>query len=298
MLDTLGSPGNDNVKNIADIRHAIDRALAADDGNPKALMIKAIDRVGIIDGIASLKVSPLGHFEEFEKLAEQANSSRPTDCGCEAIIYSQVLGGMGRFGTAMPLMRKVIANDPSDNYTRAALVFALSGLGRDSDAGQVLDDARKDWPDSTPLNNAALILAVERQDWVAAKKAFAAAKFGHKDQAEPLLNALASGNRSQIDSLVAPIFATDPRSINWQIFVLLAASGHDPQTANLLRADAKISSVFPLAIAWTRSFKGVRATPEFAALMKDLNLPAYWRQSGHRPDVCQGAAPEPFCAMI
>lgn len=298
MLGSLGNPGNDNAKTLADIRHALDRALAVDDGNPKALMLKAADKLGTFDGLAASKLTPLGHFEEFEKLAERANSSRPTDCGCEASIYSQILGGTGRVGTAMPLMRKVIANDPSDNYTRAGLVFALSGLDRDSDAGQVLDDARKDWPDSTPLNDASLILAIERRDWMAAKKAFPAAKFPHKDQAAPLLDALASGNRGQIDALVAPLFAADPQSISLSMFLLLAASGHDSQTANLLRTIVAKGSVFPLSIAWTRSAKGVRATPEFARLMKDLNLPAYWRQSGHRPDVCQGATPEPFCAII
>jgi DNA-binding winged helix-turn-helix (wHTH) protein/Flp pilus assembly protein TadD len=42
----------------------------------------------------------------------------------------------------------------------------------------------------------------------------------------------------------------------------------------------------------------MRADPRFLALVTDLGLMAYWRNSGTRPDVCKIASPPPFCAAI
>lgn len=298
-LQDLGQPGNDNAKTMTDIRHAIDQALAVDDGNPKALMLKALDQLGVADAIAASRIMPLGHFRQFEALAEQANSSRPTDCGCEASIYAQLLMGSGRITAALPLVRKVISNDPSDNYSKTALILSLSSLGRDSEARQFLDDSQKDWPDSKGLGNAALSLAIERRDWAAAKVALpTASKFPHKDQAATLIDALQSGNRGQIDSIATLLFAAQPDSIRPPIIHLLSTTGHEAQLIALLRLTVAKNNLFALTPAWSPSLRAVRARPEFAQLMKDLNLPTYWRQSGHRPDVCQGASPEPFCAVI
>jgi hypothetical protein len=50
--------------------------------------------------------------------------------------------------------------------------------------------------------------------------------------------------------------------------------------------------------AWTPTLKGTRSQPEFVALVRKYNLPAYWKQTGHRPDICKSANDEPVCKLI
>jgi hypothetical protein len=79
---------------------------------------------------------------------------------------------------------------------------------------------------------------------------------------------------------------------------LVAATGHDKELADHFAKSVAKYGAWGLSLAWTPELKATRARPEFVALVKKMNLPAYWRQPGHRPDICQGANDEPVCGLI
>ena len=302
QMGMLGEPGNDLDSVRTDLRKSYRRALEIDKDNPKALILKAADTLGFMGRDRSpTLLTPLGDFEEFDRLALLANNVRPSDCGCEAIIYGQMLQSFGRLDASLLYFRKVIANDPSNLFSRARVAMSLAAIGRDDEAIQLLDQAQKSWPDSKRLHHATMMIAIGRKDWAKARAELPLAiNFPGKDNVAALLDAVQSGNRAAIDAAARPLAAMIGKRGTYSSAgaVMLVAAGHEAEVAAALRAGGKTDGLFALFDAWLPGMAPMRAQPDFAVLAKQLNLAGYWRLPNHLPDACQGTAPEPFCGMI
>ncbi|HVH49713.1 MAG TPA: TIR domain-containing protein [Sphingomicrobium sp.] len=276
-------------------REAYERALEIDPDNPKATMLKALDVFGLQTN------EPLRNFAEFERLATKANNTRPSDCGCEAKLYRDALILTGRFDAALPLLNRIIANDPGATYTMLLRAYVLDGLGRTSEAKRAVDDLNRAWPGSREGLSAGLTHALATGDWATAKKlAPKVDVFPGQAQAPALLDAIQAGNRAAIDGAVAPMIAGLDQidSVSFPMIGLIAAAGKDRELAGGFAKAAAKYGAWGLTKAWAPQLKGARAQPEFIAVVKKYNLPAYWKQSGHRPDICLGQNDEPVCKLI
>ena len=69
-------------------------------------------------------------FEEFDRLAKEANEARPSDCGCEAHIYKDILITTGRYEDALVYLDRIIANDPASAFSLAQKSYVLACLLR------------------------------------------------------------------------------------------------------------------------------------------------------------------------
>jgi tetratricopeptide (TPR) repeat protein len=276
-------------------REAYEKALALDPDNPKATMLKALDVLGL------QSTGPLRNFEEFARLAEKANNARSSDCGCEAKLYRDVLLLTGRFSDSLPYINRIIANDPSANFTMRLKEYVLNGLGRTSEAKPAVDELTEQWPGSPPAHAAAFGHAFATRDWTSAKAlAPKLSPFPGHDRAQALIDALQTGNRAAMEIAVAPMVAGlgQVDSVNPQMLSLVAATGHDKELADSFAKAVGKYGAWGLGLAWVPELKLARARPEFIALVKKLNLPAYWRQAGQRPDICKDGKDEPVCKLI
>lgn len=300
QLGMLTETGADLDSVRAGIRTAYGKALDLDPDNQKALIIKATDVLGVM-GRGPTLLTPLGNFEEFDRLAMLANNVRPSDCGCEAIIYGQVLQAFGRAEASLPYFRKVVANDPSNLYSLARVAMNLSALGRDDEAHQLLQQAQESWPTSRRVHYAATIIAIAHKDWARARTELPlTGPFPGKDKVAALVEALQSGNKAAIDAAVQPLAAMIGRQTTYSApgAVALVAAGRQADVAAALLARGKQLGVFALNDAWLPGMATMRTEPAFIALVKQLNLAGYWRLPDHRPDACSGGASEPVCNLI
>jgi tetratricopeptide (TPR) repeat protein len=276
-------------------REAFERALAIDPDNAKATMLKALDVFGLGTN------EPLRNFAEFDRLATKANDTRPSDCGCEAKLYRDALILTGRLDDALPLINRIIANDPGATWTMASKAYVLDGLKRTSEAKRAVDDLSQAWPGSMESYAASLNHALVTGDWAAAKDLVLKIDvFPGQAQAPALIDAIRSGNRTAIDQAVAPMIAglDQVDSVSRPMVLLIAAAGKDRELAGGFVKAADKYGAWGLNNAWTPTLKGTRSQPEFVALVRKYNLPAYWKQTGHRPDICKSANDEPVCKLI
>lgn len=274
---------------------AVNKALAVEPDHPKATMLKAMYVVGIQSNV------PLRNFAEFEALATKANKARPSDCGCEAKLYTQYLWATGRFSESMTYTNRIIANDPSATFWMRAKQYVLDALGRTSEAQSLVTDLDGDWPGDRQAIAATFDHAVNTKDWATAKALAPKLKvFPGQSQVPALIDAIQSNNLSDMDSNVAPLIAalSDPDSANSSMLPLIAATGHERELLGGLQTAANKYGAWAFTDSWTPAMKSVRAQPEFVALVKKYNLPAYWRLSDHRPDICKDGRDEPVCKLI
>lgn len=82
------------------------------------------------------------------------------------------------------------------------------------------------------------------------------------------------------------------------MLMLIGASGNEKPLLGYFAKSMEKYGAWGFSLAWTPDLKTVRSMPEFVALAKQYNLPSYWRQPGHRPDICQGGNDEPLCKLI
>ena len=286
----------------AEVREAYGKALDLDPDNQKGLILKALDRVGLLgrDGAKSLFV-PLDNFAEFEKLALLANNVRPSDCGCEAIIYGGTLAEFGQLDESLTYVRKVIANDPSNMFAQWYLAVTLAALGRDYEASQALDAAQTSWPDSKRLINASVVLALSQRDWAKALEIVSKQKeFPGKAELVPLLEAAKAGNAAGVAASAKNMSASISKldSIPAIPAMTLSLTGHEAELVPQFVRLTERNGVDALKVAWLPGMQAFRARPEFIQAAKRANLYAYWRQPNHLPDACKEGSQEPFCKLI
>lgn len=276
-------------------REAYRKALAIDPKNPKALMLKAID---VLDGYPG---RPLRNFEEFDRLAKEANEARPSDCGCEAQIYRDILFMTGRYDDALVYLNRIIANNPASLFNLAQKSYVLAALGRSSEARLLIDDMKQDWPGAKHTVAAEFSFAVANKDWATARALAPKLRpFPGQDHAQALIDALKAENRTAIDAAVAPMVAGLDQidSISAPLLSLIAAAGRNREIAqHWIKATDKYGG-YGFYFAWNPDLKAARAEPEFLNLLRRYDLPGFWRVAGHRPDICKAANPEPFCKLI
>jgi hypothetical protein len=87
-------------------------------------------------------------------------------------------------------------------------------------------------------------------------------------------------------------------SVTPAMLSMIAAAGQEKALADGFAKAAVKYGAWGLLLAWSPDLKAARAQPEFIGLVKKFNLPGYWRQPGHRPDICQGGNDEPVCKLI
>lgn len=296
----LAEPGADMDRVRIDIRKSYGKALDVDPDNQKALIIKAGDTVGFM-GRGQTMLTPLGNFDEFDRLALLANNVRPSDCGCEAIIYGQMLQSFGRLDASLPYFRKVVANDPSNLFALTRVAMNLSAIGRDDEALQVLKRGQESWPNSKRIHYATMIIAIAHKDWdkVRAELPLTGA-FPGKDKVVALVEALQSGNKAGIEVAARPLVQMIGKQATYSsaAAVTLVVAGHQAEVAAALRAAGKQKGLLALIDAWLPGMAPMRAEPDFIALAQQLNLAGYWKLPNHRPDACSGGASEPVCNLI
>ena len=285
----------ENEASAGPFREAYRKALSIDPENPKAMMLKALDIVGL------QTVEPLRNLAQFEQLATAANKARASDCGCEAKLYRDVLILTGRFADSLPYINRIIANDPGARFTMQIKAYVLDGLGRTSEARPAVEELNEAWPGSREAYAAAFGHALATHDWPSAKALAPKLRpFPGHAQAPALVDAIQSGNRAAIDVAVAPMVAglAQVDSVTPAMLSLIAAAGQEQALADgFVKATAKYGA-WGFLLAWSPELKRARAQPEFIALVKKFNLPGYWRQPGNRPDICNSGTEEPVCKLI
>lgn len=280
----------------AKFQNAISKALETDPGNPKATMLKAVDTLGVIR-----PTFPLKNFDEFEAMAVQANEARPTDCGCEAQIYSAMLAGSGRQEDALKYLDRTIANDPANQFTRAWKTAILMDLGRMGEAGALVDDLKASWPGGNGTLMAEFIYALANRNWDGARAAAGRSQaFPGQPQAVALIDALEAGNAPAIAEASEPIVGAFGRAPYYHPMTgyLLGMAGRDKEVAAVFAKQMEKYSLWGLPGAFSAPMKGARAQPEFLNMIRKLGLPAYWRHPDRRPDVCEHGNREPLCKLI
>lgn len=301
-LSNIFQKPHDGDRYRGEVRKAYEKALELDPDNQKGLILKSVDLLGLMgrDGTKSLFV-PIDNFAEFERLAQLSNNVRPSDCGCEAIIYAQTLELLGQLEDALTYTRKVIANDPSNMFAQSRLAIDLASLGRHEEARAQIEDALKRWPDSKRLYLTKATLAVAEGNWAQAAELLPKSpEFPGRAELIQLVNAMKGGNKGAADTASKALGAslTKMDYIPSIIAQALSSSGHDN---DLMPAFVQMSERFGVNImdvAWLPGLQSFRARPEFIQIAKRGNLFAYWRQPNHQPDICKGSSPEPFCKLI
>ncbi|WP_265570245.1 TIR domain-containing protein [Sphingomicrobium nitratireducens] len=278
-------------------RRALEAGLKVDPSYPKLKMLDALDTLGAIR-----REQPLRNFAAFDRQAEEANSLRPTDCGCEAQLYRDALTGMGRPEEAIATIDRIWANDPSDVNSRSAKVILLLDLGRTADAEALLNKLKSEWPGTPGTRIAEFVFAARTSDWQALDAVVAASPdLPGRAQVPALIDALRSGDRAAITTSSAPLVSQLGR-IEWydsRLPTLLGLAGRDKELADFFVAGAERESLWGLVHAWSSPMKGARAQPAFLALVRNLDLPGYWRLSDdHRPAICEASRAEPVCGLI
>ena len=207
----------------------------------------------------------------------------------------------GRLSESLPYIDRIIANDPGATFTMRTKQYVLDALGRSSEARSAVDTLSEAWPGSDEAIAASFHHALLSKDWATAKALTPKLRvFPGQAQVPALIDAIQSGDRAATDKNVAPLLAAggNPDAVTRIMITLIAATGHERELTAAFVAGAKDYGAWVFLQAWAPELKATRAQPEFVALVKKYNLPAYWRLPGHRPDICKGPDPEPMCKLI
>lgn len=301
-LSNIFQKPHDGDRYRGEVRKAYEKALELDPDNQKGLILKAVDLLGLMgrDGAKSLSV-PIDNFAEFERLAQLSNNVRPSDCGCEAIIYAQTLELLGQVEESLTYTRKVIANDPSNLFAQSRLAIDLASLGRHEEANSQIEEALERWPDSKRLFQTQATLAVAERDWTKAAELLSKSQdFPGRTEVIQLVNAMKSGNKGAADAAAKTLGESLTKMDFFPpiVAMTLSISGHDDDLMPAFLHFYDRFGVNVMDLVWLPGMQTFRARPEFTEMARRGNLLAYWRQPNHRPDVCKNGNQEALCKLI
>lgn len=265
-------------------REAADRAIVIDSRNSEALYIKSrlLDR---LDWIGR------------ENLLKRAVAARRLDCGCEYHQYGTLLLNVGRTAEAIEQLHQ--ANDMLALYlyTPLTLAQALVVAGKPDEAKRYFDAAIDLAPNVGFAKGLAMYKAVATGDvnllldptLMIPEDLRAALLEGHR--------ALASSDAGARAQAIQTLLALTDDQQNGAVAWLLADLGAHQDAFRIATRFAIQDNPGPL-LFWDRSMRATLADPGFPEVARQLGLLNYWTTTKTRPDVCNEAAPPPFCEMI
>lgn len=266
-------------------REAADRAVAIDSRNSEALYIKSM----VLD-----RRDWIGR----EDLLKRAIAARRLDCGCEYHQYGWMLMNVGRNAEAIEQLHR--ANDMLALYvyTPLTLADALVIAGKADEAKPFFDAAIALAPDAAFAKWLTVNKAIDARDTdllvdptlpipaelraalLQGHRALASRDPADKAQATKALLALGEGQQwAAVARLLADLGAHHEA---FQIATRIATTREYPGPS----------------LFWDRRLRGTLADPGFPAVAEQLGLLKYWTTTRTKPDVCDEAAPPPFCRMI
>jgi DNA-binding winged helix-turn-helix (wHTH) protein/tetratricopeptide (TPR) repeat protein len=216
-----------------------------------------------------------------------------------------LLYGVGRLGEGIELHRRALTIEPMLPIAYYFLINNLSALGRLQEAEAAIDTAQDRWPTHPALWFATF------EHWLSSGKPQSAAAFvGNPDflpagfgpaENEPrlrLAKAVDGGTATEVEASVRHLEAearADIASIPWVAKGLSLLGRLDSAHAALEGyyfgrgpfADpgrALANRHLQTDVLFSRAAEPLRADPRFAALVREVGLEDYWRQTGTVPD--------------
>lgn len=244
-------------------------------------------------------------------LAAAKTRARP-DIGPLAFQEIQFLMATGHNQAALAAIRPVVANPPLIPWVRAAHIELLVAAGRLAEADREADAAGKIWPRERLIwftrfdlamfhgqPKRALAMAADRSSWPKQTTEAEIAVAAHTAMA------IISQNDAEIDALLAVLanLATRGQAEAERAFRAAAALGRPdlavslasrlyrdrppatPRKTVLPNIGQPSEADPPTAALFLPPMVEVSTKPAFLTLMKEIGLPAYWRQAG-APDFC------------
>ena len=265
-------------------RQAADRAVALDSQNSEALYIKSM----LVD-----RHDWIGR----ERLLKRAVAARRLDCGCEYHQYGVMLLEVGRVTEAVEDLRQAHDMLALYVYTTLNLADALVAAGKPEEAAPLFDSAIELAPDSHFADRIAVAGATETGD------------------SKALLNPnlpMSANLRAALLQGFAAVTSQNAGARAEAVQSLMALSEDDqrPAVARLLANLGAVHEAFQIAVRlasheysgpsvfWFADMRPILSDPGFPAVVRRLGLVKYWQASHVKPDVCNEAAPPPFCRMI
>ncbi|HET7816306.1 MAG TPA: TIR domain-containing protein [Sphingomicrobium sp.] len=260
-----------------------------------------LDRLNPEGYMAMAGLLPLDRYAEREQLLKKAISVRPTECGCERMAYGDFLTSVGRVEEAVEQYDRARAMMPLAPFTNVRLAQALFVVGRHEDAERILGQMLEVWPDATSLR----LLKLKSAYWT-----------GRYDQAIPMLRepglhltdgqrdalavtfkALASNDSAARGRAASALqeMAANPRRNDRLIVAGLAALDADAAAIQAARNLIRERGPTLADVLFEPNLAEASATPNYAALVRQLGLANYWKSTRQIPDICRQFRKPIFC---
>jgi tetratricopeptide (TPR) repeat protein len=266
-------------------RQAADRAVAIDSKNSEALYIKSV----LLD-----QRDWIGR----EELLKRAVAARRLDCGCEHHQYGWMLANVGRIAEAVEQLHQADDMLALYVYTPLTLARTLVIAGKPDEARPYFDAAIDLAPDAGFAKQLAVYKATDLYD---TKLLLDPTLPISADLRAALLQgqrALASRDPGARARAVQALLALAEELQTDAVARLLADLGADREALRIAMRLATTQDYPGPSLLWDRSLRRTLADPGFPAVAAQLGLLDYWTATHTRPDVCNEAAPPPFCRMI
>lgn len=289
----LYGPSNSNLADPEKLRQlglsAAQKALRLDPTNSEALAQEA------------LLIDPDDRVRQLQ-LIERAASVRPLECGCEHTVYGTILQNAGQLGAAADQFRRTTELLPLSAVGQFGLADTLIASGRNDEAKQHLHAAFELAPDPAFALVNTVMEAPDSKDYGAAIKALRDPRLSiSASQRRVFLQSfdvLSTGNSTGIRPTVRALVSLPSSDWDYLVVRLLGAMGANQEALRAfeMRPERRMND-WP-SLLWYPSMRGSRDDPNFAKIVSNLGLIAYWRGTGSRPDACRSAPQPPFCRAI
>jgi hypothetical protein len=283
-------PGSADAKALVEeAKRAGDTAIQLDPSNSEALTTKAF------------MIDP-GDQAAREALFKRALQARPLACGCEHHMYGIFLAEVGRTGDAIKELRRSVDVMPLNPSSQLVLGAFLSATG-DVEEGQEHYDkyqeiayrpgsasrlaitkavvAHKFADAIPPLDDPALHLPpAVKAAWVAALRALAGKDPAARAAAGPAVMAQIDNGDMQLGMM------------------LLGNLGDYADAFRVVRGRGTTYDVYFRSLLFAPGMEGAVHDPAIPALVEQLGLVKYWRDTKTRPDFCGKLDAPALCKAI
>ncbi len=214
----------------------------------------------------------------------------------------QLILRMGQTNDALALMRRAVALSPLSPAQQVDLADALVDNNRIGAAREILEQARRLWPDDRSVAQDLAALEIHYGDPVVGRAML--------DGPNALLPDLSDSRRHELEALLAVRRSNRPEAIQALVKQLLAdyraGNVRLEQVMSDLSSVGALDAAFHIAATapgpapgmqsdvdpeflWAPATERLRRDPRFVTLAAKLGVATYWRETGKWPDFC--AAP-------
>ena len=208
--------------------------------------------------------------------------------------YSYFLQGVGRIKAAAQEIRRAIDLDPDDADLPPMLAETESESGQIGEADNILGVEVASLRNPSSAAKLRLWNALRARDWLTARKALSVLPASPRREAEgAMIDALASGSKARIETALGPVlFGRNDGPPALDIYaIFLALAGHDAEALSVIEG---YPNPGVRGLLFGPLFEATRRLPAFAALVQQMGLIDYWRQSRQPPDFCKIDRPPAF----